>query len=118
MPDFYPVTNEHKPVTITTGGTTSTALDLRGKVACGLYMPGTFDGATVSYTVATVSGGSYQELQDGAGNKVTTTVSAGKYVRLDPNVFAGIQFIKVVSASSETTGGTDRTITIHCKYFS
>jgi hypothetical protein len=96
-------------ITVASNATTSAEVDLGGTNIVGLQMPAAFTGTTVTFLVATASGGTYQPLVDGAGSAVSKTVAASKYVGIDPTLFRGVRFVKLVSGSSE---GADRAITV------
>lgn len=99
-------------VTITSGTTTSPEIDLGGTVLVGLQLPATMTGTAMTFTAALVSGGTYQAVQDGTGSAISKTISGGKYIGIDPTLFRGARFIKLVSGSSE---GADRAITVISK---
>jgi hypothetical protein len=95
--------------TIASGQTTSAEVDLGGTEIVGLQLPASFTGSSITFQVATASGGTYQDMKDGAGNSVSKTVSQGQYIAIDPALFRGIRFVKLVSGSSE---GAARAITV------
>jgi len=110
-----PSSNHNPPVvctdltaTIAASGTTSGEVDLRGGTLCGIHMPAAFTGTSLSFTVATASGGTFKTLQRN-GADYSVPVTQGKYVSLDPSVFAGVRVLKFVSGSAE---GADRTLTL------
>jgi hypothetical protein len=91
-------------------GTASSAeVDLGGTEIVGLQMPATFTGSAMTFQAATASGGTFQTVADGAGTDVSKTVAGGKYVAIDPTLFRGVRFVKLVSGATEAAG---RTITI------
>lgn len=94
---------------VTFSGTTtdSTKIDLAGKTPCGLFVPSGFSGASVTFKAATSLDGTYSTIRNNDGD-VSITVTAGKYSVLDPADFAGVAFLQIISASSET----DKTIEI------
>jgi hypothetical protein len=96
-------------ITVATNATTSAEVDLGGTEIVGIQMPAAFTGTAITFLVSTVSGGTYQPLVDGTGSSVSKTVAASKYVGIDPTLFHGIRFVKIVSGSSE---GADRVFTI------
>lgn len=95
--------------TIAISQTDSSEVDLRGMTLCGIHLPAAFTGTALTFKAATASGGTFQSVVDGAGAAVSKTVAQGQYVKLDPADFAGIQFIKIVSGSSEAA---ERTLTL------
>ena len=96
-------------ITVASSATTSAEVDLGGTEIVGLQMPAAFTGTTLKFLVSTATGGTYQTLTDGAGADVSKTVAQGKYVGIDPTLFRGIRFVKLVSGSSE---GADRVINV------
>lgn len=94
--------------TIANTATASGAIDLMGATLCGIHLPAAFTGTSLSFTVATAGGGTYQTLQRN-GSDYSVPVAQGKYVSLDPAIFAGVQFIKIISGSAE---GADRTLNL------
>jgi len=110
-----PAVNEIPPmistltVNIANGQTTSTAIDLSGASLVGIQMPAAFTGTSISFQVATSVGGTYQTMIDASGSTISKTISASKYLVIDPAEFAGVQFFKIVSGSSE---GASRDLTL------
>lgn len=88
------------PTTIANAATVSASINLMGATLCGIYLPAAFTGTSLSFQAAATLEGTYQTIQRNGGD-YTLTVAQGKYVVLDPAVFAGVQFMKVVSGSSE-----------------
>ena len=109
-----PSTTDYQPlianpdVAIASGQTASAAINLAGTQLCGIHMPAAFTGASVTFQAATTLGGTYQTVQKN-GADLTVTVTQGKYVSLTPADLAGVQFLKIVSASAE---GSSRTLTL------
>lgn len=95
------VTSVQTTATIASSGTASAAVDLGGLTLCGLYVPATFTGTALTFQTSLTLGGTYVAVLDDAGGSLTRTVAQGKYLPLDPSIFAGIQFLKVVSGSTE-----------------
>jgi len=67
---------------------------------CGLQMPATFAGTAITFQVATTLTGTYQAFhKDGAAYSIT--VANSLHIWLDPVVFYGLKYIKLVSGSAE-----------------
>lgn len=98
---------DFEPITIESGETISNEVNMRGMTLCGLYMPAAFTGTTITFQASDQSNGTFVAAYDVSGSQITATVSASKYIKLDPSDFAGIQHIKLVSGSAE---GADREI--------
>jgi hypothetical protein len=87
--------------TIANGQTTSDAIDCSsGRTLVGLYLPGALTGTTFAFTACATSGGTYVPVYDvEGGSAYSVTVGTSRYVPVDPTVFAGARFLKLVSAS-------------------
>lgn len=101
--------------TIAASGTTSAAVQLGGFVPVGIYLPATFTGTTLTFTACDTVGGTYLVLKSTtSGTSLSYTVAQGTYVALDPKDFQGVNFLKLVSGSTE---GSTRTLKIALKGF-
>jgi len=96
-------------VTIASGQTASGEADLGGATLVGVMLPGALTGTTVTFTAALTPGGTHNPVTGSNGSALSYTVAAGKYLAVDPALFHGVQFLKVVSGSAE---GADRSITL------
>jgi hypothetical protein len=94
-------------VTIANGQQASPTLNLNGSTLCGIHMPATFTGTSLTFQAAPTEDGTYQAVM-WQGSDFSVTVAAGRYVALNPAIFAGISFIRIVSGSAE---GAARTLT-------
>ena len=96
-------------VVIDDSATTSSAVDV-GDASFGLLqVPSGFEGTSVTYTVATTTGGTYYPLYDGVGAAISTSVSAGQSVALPPELFGARSFKVVASAQ---TGAITLTVSL------
>lgn len=95
--------------TIANAATTSDEIDcIKNGPPAGLQMPAAFTGTTMTFTVATTSGGTFQALhKDGAA--VSVTLANSLFIWLDPAIFYCIKYIKLVSGSTE---GAERSIEV------
>jgi hypothetical protein len=100
---------------IASGGTASAEVDLGGTEIVGLVMPSSFTGTAMTFQAATATGGTFQNVADGAGSDISKTVAQGKYIAIDPTLFRGIRFVKVVSGSAEAAGRSVVIISIPAK---
>lgn len=106
---FQPLVAFDKTITITGGGQVSAAAAyIGGCTLCGLFLPATFTGTTLTFSVSK-DGTNFVTMQDGAGSSYTKTVANGTYCPLPPADFAGVRWLKITSGSSE---GADRVITL------
>jgi hypothetical protein len=99
--------------TISSGQTTSAAIDLSGVELAGLFIPSTFDGSAVGIQAASAVDGTYLTVQDGAGADFSVPVTAGKYVPISTlAVTAGLRFIKLVAGTAQSGGDTVITLAL------
>lgn len=91
--------------TIASSQTTSGEIDLSGDTLVGIQMPATFTGTAITFTGATVSGGTFQAITDKAGVAVSVTVAGGKFVVIPPDTIHA-PFVKIVSGSTESQADT------------
>lgn len=106
---------ETRTVTIASGATTSGVVGIGDYTIAGVHLTAALTGATIGFTAAPTSGGSYQTVKDSEGNAVSIASSAAGAVGLsgaEADAVAPWQWIKVVSASAE---GADRTLTLVLK---
>lgn len=95
-------------VVIASGGTTSGELALTDdERLIAVQTPSALTGTTFTFTTCNASGGTFLPVYY-EGTQYSITVGASRHIALDPRVFAGAQYIKIVSGSTE---GADRTIT-------
>lgn len=112
MPDL--ATLSSSTATIASSASTSDALDCSsGRTLVGITLPGTLTGTAMTFTTSTTSGGTYSPVYDvGGASAYSVTIGTSRYVALDPAVFAGCRFVKLVSGSTE---GGSRAITCHTR---
>lgn len=67
---------------------------------CGLQMPATFVGTAITFQVAITPTGTYQAFHKD-GSAYSITVANSLHIWLDPAVFYGIKYMKLVSGSAE-----------------
>ena len=69
----------------------------------GIYFPSQFTSSTVTFLSSDQETGVYHVVREvGGAAAYTATVATGTYIPLDPRVFAGTSFIRVVGLSTET----------------
>ena len=90
---------ETQTVTIASGASLSPEVALGEKTLVGIVMPAGWDAASLTFQ-ATPDDANFSELQDGAGNAVSFTVSAGVFIAVDPTKWRGVTGIKVRSGTS------------------
>lgn len=86
-------------VTVANGQTDSDAIDLLGTTLVGAYLPASVEGTSLKFKAATAIDGTYLPVYGTDGNEVAYTVGSSHYVPLDPAVFSGVRFLKIVLAS-------------------
>lgn len=94
--------------TIANGGTLSDAVDLGASTVCGLILPAAFTGTGLSFQVS-ADGVTYVALYDSSNTAESMTVTQGRAYSVNPSVFAGWQYAKVVSNAAE---GASRAVTL------
>lgn len=81
-------------------GTTSTALQLQGGIPLAIVTPAGL--ASTSFTFqSSLDGNSYFDLYNGSSS-YSLTVAASRYIALNPDVFEGVRYIRIIAGSSET----------------
>ena len=95
-------------VTISSGGTVSSALELGvGRSVLALVTPAALTGTALSFQ-ASVDGSTYNTVTD-EGSAYSVTAAASRFISIKPGLLVGARYIKVVSGSAE---GADRTIVV------
>lgn len=83
-------------------GTVTPAKDLGSKTLCGVYIPAGWVGTAMTFQ-ASADGVTYVAVHNAAG-AYSIVVAASKYVAVDPTVFLGVRYLKLVSGSTESGG--------------
>lgn len=94
--------------TIASGQTVSGAVALPSATMSGLILPAAFTGTSISFQVS-VDGSAYVALYDSSNALETVTVTQARAYSLNPTVFAGWPYAKLVSNAAE---GGSRAITV------
>ncbi len=89
--------------TIPANKTTSTEVPANGLLIAGVFTDPNMSGTSFTFYGAAKSGGPYSRIGDGAGGALTKTFVAGDYVPLDPQYFAGINFLTARSNATESS---------------
>lgn len=115
MTDYYNgrIQIQIGPVTITGGSTTSGVFTTQGLGLVGLAMPATFTGTTMSFQ-GSDDGSNYLALYNVSGTALSITVAASRLILFSPGDLVGVQFLKLVSGSTE---GSDRVIQVITRTF-
>jgi len=113
--DYQPIISNNLTATIASGGTQSGVVDLSGCTLCGIYIPSTFDGTTLTVQTSPTVDGTYVNAQasSSASTVYTITVAASQYVPLENlSVGAGWRFIKFTAGTSQSTTDTILTLAV------
>lgn len=101
-------------VTVQSGGTDSSEVDLEGFPLVGFVFP-TITSTSMKFKVSNQHGGTFVALKDNTGADVSVTVASNTGVALTPTLMAQLgafRFVKLVMGSAE---GADRVISICVK---
>lgn len=90
-----------RTATIANGEQLSDVVDVGKGTLAGLFIPSALTGTAITFFVCDTEGGTYLELQAGAGSAFSVTVAASKYIALDPTKFVGLRYIKLRSGTAE-----------------
>jgi hypothetical protein len=98
----------------TTSGTVSTNIvGTEDTQLMGVEFPAAMTGTSMTFTGSRSSDGTYVTITDvGGASNYSITVSAGKFVPVDPRVFSTYPFVRLVSGSAEAA---ERTIVVHLR---
>ena len=96
--------------TIAASGTTSAAINMNGLSLVGIFIPAAFTGTTLTFT-GSPDAATYYPVKNSSG-AVSYTVTTSEYIAINPQDFYGLQYIKIVSGSTE---GSARTLTYSLK---
>jgi hypothetical protein len=104
--NFQPNDSYDLSATIASGQTASDVIDLGGTDLCGLFIPSTFDGTTLTLQASQTASGTFVTVQSG-GSDYTLTTAASKYTPIENlAVVAGLRFIKLVAGTAQSTTDT------------
>ncbi len=85
---------------IASGATKSEAINIGGCTLGGIIFPSTMTGSTVTFEVSN-DGVTFYPFKNSAGTSVSVTVSVSSWIGLSVADFSCVQYIKVVSGSTE-----------------
>lgn len=100
-------------IVLATSTTISSALDLGSTSLVGLRLPSNFIGTALTFTCSDTSGGTFDQLLKDDGTAYTVTCAASKYVAVDYTKFVGVNFLKLVASTVQTTD--TKTITCYAR---
>lgn len=90
------------PAVIGAGGSLSEAVDLGGLRLAGIEMPAGWTSAGLSFQAAASGSAALADLYSEAGAEVTVAAAAGRFIRLEGVVFAGLRWLKLRSGTAAT----------------
>lgn len=105
---FQSVVSFDKSALISNGQQVSQAIDMAGNTLTGLIMPSSFTGTSITFQ-SSVDNTTFIDMYDTAGNALSVTVAANRWVAFAPQDFAGVRYLKLKSGSAEAA---DRSITL------
>lgn len=89
-----------KTVTIASGTSLSPAVALGAQSILAIVIPAGWDAADLTFQ-ASVDGVTYFNLHEAANDtEVTVQAGASRFIRLDPNLFGGLPFVKLRSGTA------------------
>lgn len=102
--------SESDALTILSGQSLSDALDLKGRILTGVFLPAAWTAANLTFQ-ASPDGGTYYDAWDQA-LEITVSAAASRFVAIDAQLFLGVRFLKVRSGTSGTpvAQGADRAL--------
>lgn len=109
---FQNVFNPSYSATIASSGTVSTVINTGGMTVVGVMLPATFTGTTLTFKASTDGINFFTVKSTTSGTSLSYTVAQGTYAALDPKDFYGIQYLEIVSGSTE---GAARTLLVSLK---
>ena len=114
VPPIYPV---YTTVTVASGQTVSSAVDIGKYDIVGLITPSTFDGTTVTISAATTLDGTYYPVaaSNSASTAYTITTTASIFTPISNLITAGLRYVKLTCGSSQTTTATDLVLVLRPK---
>ncbi len=92
---------------VTLSGTdASAAIDCTRYQLVGFYTPGTLTSTAITFQASADNSTYVTVMEVGGAATYSVTVSTSDYIPLDPRVFAGAQYVKLVPGSSEASART------------
>lgn len=92
---------------IANGATASGVITLGGFSLVGIKVPASFTGTVLTFTMCDTLAGTYVPVKTTAsGTALSYTVASSGYYAIDPKDFYGINFLKIVSGTTEVGAKT------------
>lgn len=87
-------------VTIAASGTTTSSFNLQGRVLVGISMPAAISGTAFTFE-SSHDGVNFQGLHDKDNSAIGLAYTAAKNYTLSPDLFAGVQHLRLVSNNAQ-----------------
>ena len=88
-------------VTIAEDASLTAAINMQGRVLCGVEIPGTWTAANLTFQ-ASQDGTNFFNMHKYDAGELTVTAAASLYLAIDPTNFLGVNFLKVRSGTTGT----------------
>lgn len=98
--------NPNVPVTIANGQSLSGILTLKGLSLVGILLPAAFTGTALTFEMSVDGTNFFVVKTTTSGTSLSYTVAQGTYAAIDPKDFAGINYLKIQSGSTEAGART------------
>lgn len=82
-------------------GTTSTGFKFQGTIPLAIVTPSGLASTSFTFQCSIDNGSNFFDLYNGS-SAYSLTVAASRYIALNPDVFEGVQMIRIIAGSSET----------------
>lgn len=104
------------PLTILTGDSLcDDQVSLQGMLLVGIVVPATFDGTKLTFQVGADPGATFYNFYKDDGTEFQMTVAASSHVRVIPEDFAGVFYLRVragTSGAPSVQSGSDTILTL------
>lgn len=80
----------------------SDAFSLHGRTPVGVYMPGTWTAANLTFLACSTIDGTFVSMYSTAGSELVVTAAASLYLPIDPVNFHGVGFLIIRSGTAAT----------------
>lgn len=97
------IPRNYQTATIAASGTTSSTVDCTRYQLVGFFTPAALTGTAITFTASPDNSTFYTVREVGGAAVKSETVTTGSYYPLDPRVFAGLQYVRLVSGSTEAS---------------
>ncbi len=92
----------NQSVAILISQTKSAVMNCGGRALCGIKLPAAFTGTALSFEMSEAADGTFVPVKSTtSGSALSYTVAQGTYCAIDPKDFQGINFLKIVSGTTE-----------------